>query len=313
MRVHLLLPLGGSYLGGDAAGIVALAQRAEEAGVDGVVLAEHIVMGETVDEYEWGTFPLRPSDPFPEPIVLMSAMAATTSRLTLGTGILIAALRPAALLAKQLATLDQLSNGRTEFGVGTGWHRAELEAHGLDHALRGQLLTDTVRACRSLWGEQPATVVTDSFAFGPVWCRPAPVRRSGPPILFSGRLTARTLRRIVELGDGWIPIMGDGVDAIERDAARLAENYRAAGRDPADLRVRIPLPLIREGGRLSLAATLAGVASVTRPRITDATLPVSAFVRSEADVEPFFDTLASFVEGQPAVADDERTVAPSSS
>ena len=222
-------------------------------------------MGDDVDEYPWGTFPLQPSDPFPEPLITMAAIAASTQRLTLGTGILIAALRPAALLAKQIATLDRLCGGRLELGVGTGWHAAEFQAHGLDHASRGRLLTDTMAACRALWGAQPVTVDTESFSFGPVWCEPRPVETGGPPVLFSEKLSAA---------------------------------FRAAGRDPSQLRVRIPLPLIRSGGRLSLAATLAAAPEVARPGVTDATIPVAAFVRSEADLDPFFDGIERHLQAQ---------------
>lgn len=255
-------------------------------------------MGDDVDEYPWGSFPLQPSDPFPEPLITMAAIAASTQRLTLGTGILIAALRPAALLAKQIATLDRLCGGRLELGVGTGWHRAEFQAHGLDHALRGRLLTDTMAACRALWGAQPACVDTESFSFGPVWCEPRPVRTGGPPVLFSGKLTARNISRIVELGDGWIPIMGQDHDSIEADIEKLSAAFRAGGRDPSQLRVRIPLPLIRSGGRLSLAATLAGAPEAARPGVTDATIPVAAFARSEADLDPFFEGIERHLQAQ---------------
>ncbi len=294
----MLLPLGSPYRGGDPVGLVDLARRAERAGVDGVVLAEHIVMSDDVDEYEWGSFPLRPSDPFPEPLITMAAIAASTQRLTLGTGILIAALRPAALLAKQIATLDRLCGGRLELGVGTGWHRAEFQAHGLDHASRGRLLTDTMAACRVLWGAQPATVDTASFSFGPVWCEPRPVRAGGPPVLFSGKLTARNIRRIVKLGDGWIPIMGQDHDGIAAGIEKLGREYRSAGRDPSQIQVRVPLPLIRSGEQLSLEATLAAVPDAARPGITDATIPVAAFVRSAADLDPFFDGIERYMQAR---------------
>jgi probable F420-dependent oxidoreductase len=258
------------------------------------VVAEHIVMGPDVSGYPWGRFPLRPDDPFLEPTVLLSAIAASTTQLRLATGILIAALRPVPLLAKQVATLDQLSGGRLELGVGTGWHAEELAAHGLDPAERGRLLTDTIRGCRALWSDQPATVETSSFAFGPVYCHPTPTRPGGPPVLFSGRLTARNRRRIAELGDGWIPIMGATALDITGGIEQLRRDREGAGRDGEELRVRMPLELARGADGMSLERTFARRDDVPAG-VTDVTIPVAAFVRDEAGVERFFSALAALL------------------
>lgn len=292
MKLLLALPVGRRLRGGDPRGLVDIAQRAEQAGVAGVILAEHVVMGPHTEAYEWGPFPFPPESPWLEPIVVLSAMAAATERIVLSTGILIAALRPAPLLAKQVATLDLLSGGRVELGVGTGWQREELEAHGVPYERRGPALTDTIAACRALWGEQPATFASPTVRFGPIWCESRPLRTGGPPVLFSGTLTARNRRRIVELGDGWIPIMGATQDDITAGVAVLRAAYGAAGRDPSTLRVRAPLPLQKEGERPSLGRTLAGVAALEAIGATEVSIPLAAFARDEADLDEVFAELA---------------------
>src|SRR5262245_64884473 len=108
-------------------------------------------MSEHVEAYEWGPFPFPIEVPWLEPLSVLAAIAGATRRVRLATGILVAPLRPAVLLAKTAASLDVLSQGRLELGVGVGWQREEFEAEGLDFAARGELLTETLAACRVLW------------------------------------------------------------------------------------------------------------------------------------------------------------------
>ena len=119
-----------------------LARAAEDAGVDRIVVVDHVVMGPHTDKYVWGKFPVPPDAPWFEPITMLTAIAAVTERVRLATGILIVPLRPAAFLAKQIATLDQLSNGRVDLGVGTGWQREEYDAAGVPWDERWQRLDD---------------------------------------------------------------------------------------------------------------------------------------------------------------------------
>jgi probable F420-dependent oxidoreductase len=182
-----------------------LAKMAEEAGVDRILLTDHVVMGKRTDAYPWGPFPFPPELPWLEPLSVISAMAAVTSRIRFSTKILIAPLRPAPLLAKTLATMDVLSRGRMEIGVSTGWQREEYEASGVEWDRRGQLLTDTMAACRVLWRDAPASFTSESFSFEDVWCRPKPLQEGGIPIWFAGGLHPRNIDRLCRLGDGWIP------------------------------------------------------------------------------------------------------------
>jgi probable F420-dependent oxidoreductase len=291
-RVLVSLPVGTHLHGGNPRGVVDLACRTEDAGADGIVLADHVLLGKHVDKYPWGTFPFPSDAPWLEPLTMLTAIATVTERIKLTTGILIVPLRPAALLAKTAATLDVLSAGRLELGVGTGWQEEELAAQGVDHARRGTILTDYIAACRVLWGASPATFSSPSVSFDEVWSEPKPMHDGRLPVLFSGTLTKRNLTRIVELGDGWIPIMGETVEGIARGIATLRDAYDAAGRSSDDLIVRAPLPLRRGDDGPSLAATFEGSPALGEIGVTDVYLPFTAFVHDEPEVGPWFDELA---------------------
>jgi probable F420-dependent oxidoreductase len=288
------LPVGGRLFDGpDLPRLVEVAQRAEKAGAAAVVMPDHVVIGPRTDRYEWGTFGFANDAPWLEPLTLLAAVAATTSTIRLATGILIAPLRPAVLLAKAAATLDVLSGGRLELGVGTGWQREEFEAEGIDFSTRGQLLTDTIAACRQLWRASPATFTSPTISFEEIWCDPKPVRAGGPTVLFSGTLNARNLKRITDLGDGWIPIMGETREGIAEGVARIAEAWKDHGRDPSTLQVRTTLPIVRDSDRRpDLAASLAGVSELAAGGVTDVTLHLPAFVRHAAELDDWFARLS---------------------
>lgn len=287
------LPTFGEAPGGDWRGVLDLARSAEDAGVDRIVISDHVVMGRNTDRYVWGRFPLPPEGAWAEPLTVLAAMAAVTSTVRLATGILIAPLRPAALLAKTVATLDQLSGGRVDLGVGTGWQREEYEAEGLDFERRGQLLTDTVAACRALWSATPASFSSPSLSFDDIFCEPKPVQ-SPLPVWFSGVLHGRNLRRVVELGDGWIPIMGASLDDLRDGASRLRAAFVDAGRDPASLRVQGSATYVRGAdGRPDLAATLDGVPALVDAGATDVAINLRVFCPDLAGAPRVLEAMAA--------------------
>ncbi|QYG92154.1 TIGR03619 family F420-dependent LLM class oxidoreductase [Iamia sp. SCSIO 61187] len=257
-RIHLTLPSFGGWADGDWGRVLDLARAAEAAGMDGVVVPDHVAIGPRTDRYPAGPFPLPVDAPWLDPLTMLTAVAAVTERLRLGTGVLIGPARPPVVLAKTVATLDVLSGGRVDLGVGTGWQREELEAAGIPWAERGQRLTDGITACRALWeGDGPVTVDLPTVAFTELRSAPAPLQRP-LPVLFSGTLHARNRHRIVELGDGWIPIMGATVADVRAGAAELRTAFSAAGRDPDALRVRAPVD-----------ADLASVTDLVAAGVTD--------------------------------------------
>ena len=277
VELSLGLPNFGGWPGPDPRSLVAVARAADDAGVDRLVVSDHVVLGNRTDAYAWGRFPTGPDGPWLEPLACLTAFATATSRVRLATGILIAPLRPAALLAKSVATLDVLSGGRVDLGVGVGWQQEEYAALGLDFARRGRLLEETVAGCRALWTGLPASYDGDRVRFADVYCVPQPVQRP-LPVWFAGTLNDRNVRRIVEMGDGWIPIMGASLDDIRTGATRLRE---AAGRP---LSVQAPVPPVRDdAGRVDIGATMAGVPDLVAAGVTNVYVNIASFARSAAE------------------------------
>ena len=262
-------PFGSPPDGASWRSLLDQAAALEAVGVHRVVVPDHVVNGPDVASYPWGRFPTGPDGDWLEPLTVLTAVAAVTEHIRLGTGILVAPLRPAVLLAKQVATLDVLSDGRVDLGVGTGWQRHELDAAGLDFDRRGQMLTDTLAACRSLWSGGPSRVDTPTVTFDDVYCHPTPVQHR-LPVWFSGTLHERNITRIVELGDGWIPIMGATHADLADGTSLLRERLRDAGRDPHSLQVRCSLTAARrDDGSFDLDATLAPVPGLAAAGVTD--------------------------------------------
>ena len=180
--------------------LLGVAECADRAGIDRVVASDHILLGEQLDAYAdpstggtaGGKQPTGPDGCWLEPLTLLSVIAGRTTRVRLGTAVLLAALRPAAVLAKQLATLDQLSGGRVDLGVGVGWQREEYEAVGLDFAARGSTLDECLRLCRALWTQQVVDGNFGGLHFDRVHAMPKPVQPGGVAIWVSGRATPRS-------------------------------------------------------------------------------------------------------------------------
>lgn len=242
--------------------MLAAALAAEEAGFDQVVLSEHVVLPAVIDGHPGARpgdppspFPFPADEEYPEPLVTLAAMAAATTRIRLSTNILIAPLRPAVLLAKQVATLAVLSDARLDLGVGTGWQSDEFAAHGLRVHEAGQRLEDAIRACRALWTGAPTSFDATTVGFRDMICRPAPAERV--PVWFGGSAGRRTARRVAELGDGWSVIGGTPFHDIRRGRQLIEEAFAARGRDHASLAVRCSIPYARTSqGDCDAAATL---------------------------------------------------------
>jgi probable F420-dependent oxidoreductase len=271
------IPNFGNWAGGDWPALLDVARACDDADVDRLVVNDHVVMGRRTDAYVWGRFPTAPDGPWLEPLTVLSAMAAVTRRVRLATGILIAPLRSAAVLAKTVATLDVMSGGRIDLGVGVGWQSEEYDAVGLDFSDRGRRLDETIAACRALWSELPASYSSDAASFDDTFCSPQPAQPR-LPVWFAGSLNQRNLRRVVELGDGWIPIMGATTDEIRAGADRL----RAATDRP--IVVQAPAPMVKAvDGSRDPEATMAAVPELLAAGATDIYVNIAAFAAAPAD------------------------------
>jgi probable F420-dependent oxidoreductase len=273
VQLSLGIPNFGGWPGADLRSLLDLARAADEAGVERLVVSDHVVLGGNLEAYRWGRFPTGPDGPWLEPLRCLTAFAAVTTRTRLSTGILIAPLRSAPLLAKTVATLDALSDGRVDLGVGVGWQREEYDALGLDFAQRGRLLDDTIAACRVLWSELPASYSSSAVTFADVYCSPQPVQQP-LPVWFSGTLNDRNLRRVTTLGNGWIPIMGATLDDIRDGAASL----RAACGRAVD--VQAPLtPVRRDDKTLDVRATMQQLPDLAAAGVTNVYLNAATIGR----------------------------------
>lgn len=275
---------GSTYPAGDWKQFIDLGRAADDAGIDRVIVVDHVVMGPHTDKYVWGKFPVPPDAPWFEPLTMLTAIAAVTERVRLATGILIVPLRPAAFLAKQVATLDQLSNGRVDLGVGTGWQREEYDAEGLDFDQRGQLLTDSLAALQALWRDTPAALDTPTLSFSEIYCEPKPVQPGGVPIWVAGTLNKRNLDRLVRFASGWIPIMGATIDDIAAGAKDIGAAWTAAGRDASQLKVQAPIRIaMGDDGKPDIARSMESLPELVAAGATDVNVTLRAFCRDVAD------------------------------
>jgi probable F420-dependent oxidoreductase len=224
----------------DLRGLVRIAQEAEDAGIDAVMLSEHIVLGAGSGADGVMANPRDyaapgnqdPATPWPDSIVLMSAIAAATTRLRLIGAAIIAPLRHPLLLAHQLAALDLLSEGRLVVQPTVSWHREEYAALGVDFAARGELLDEHLAAWRAAWTQSPASFAGEHYAFSDVWVEPKPYRPEGPRMWFGGMTMGPwIIRRLVEHGSGLNPF-GTPTD---EELRALSDAMVAAGRDPDEL------------------------------------------------------------------------------
>lgn len=253
------------FLTDQTIGPAELAREVEDRGFSSVWLPEHThiptsrrtpaPMGEPLaEEYR------RCLDPF----VAMGIMTAVTDRIRVGTGIALMAERDPIVTAKEVATLDHCSGGRTSLGIGYGWNIEELENHGGSKQTRRAVVRERVLAMQELWGEEAASFHGEHVQMAEAWAWPKPAQtvrgRSGVPVLIGGAPGPILFEHIAEFADGWIPIGGAGV------AAAMADLHAAGakvGRGPEEFTV-IPFGTLPDQGKLDYYATLGITETVLR-------------------------------------------------
>jgi probable F420-dependent oxidoreductase len=187
---------------------VELAQAVEQRGLDSLFLPEHTHMpvGSTSPFMPDGVVPefyKRTHDPF----VALAACAAVTERITLATGICLVTQRDPITLAKEIASLDQISNGRVLLGIGAGWNAREMENHGTPFETRWKVLRERIMAMKTIWREDEPEFHGETVNFDPMWSYPKPVQAGGPPI-WIGANSKWVPDRVADYADGWMPIAG---------------------------------------------------------------------------------------------------------
>ena len=253
---------------------VELAREAEGRGFHSLYIPEHTHIptsrrtpAPTGDEV-LGEEYLRSLDPY----VALGAAAAVTERIRLGTGIALVAQHDPITLAKELATLDLLSQGRLVLGIGYGWNREEMENHGIDVKRRRALVREQVLAMQALWSHDVAEFHGEFVNFEPSWQWPKPVQEPRPPILIGGGAGPTLFAHVAEYADGWIPIGGAGLRTAIPELRRTLEEW---GRDPGELRI-VPMGVLPERAKLEYYESIGVTECILRlpsaPR--DVVLPV---------------------------------------
>lgn len=214
-----------------------LARAAEERGFESLFVPEHTHIpksrkspwpgGPNLPKEYWHTY---------DPFVALAMAAAATTRLKVGTGICLVIERDPITLAKEVASLDQLSNGRFIFGIGGGWNAEEMENHGTDFTKRWRILRERVFAMKEIWTKEEAEFHGEFVNFDPLLSYPKPLQKPHPPILMGGS-GPHARQRAVDFDGGWMPIAGR--DDIVAGIADLRMRAEKAGRDPRSVTVSV--------------------------------------------------------------------------
>lgn len=264
-------------------GPVQLGREAEARGLDSLWFPEHTHIptsrrtpapaGEPLaEEYK------RSLDPF----VAMAAVVGATERLRVGTGIALVAQRDPIVMAKEVASLDLVSGGRLDLGIGFGWNVEEMADHGVPFKERRAVVREKVLAMKALWTQDEAGFSGEHVHFEPSWSWPKPVQKPHPPLLIGGGGGPKLFEAIADYADGWIPIGGAGLREALPALHRAMED---AGRDPAELSI-VPFGSLPDPGKIDYYRSLGVTEIVFRvpPVPADEALPVLDQIRATLDL-----------------------------
>ena len=253
---------------------IELAREAEQRGFYSLYLPEHTHIPTSrrtpspTGDAELGPEYSRSLDPY----VALAAAAAVTDTIRLGTGIGLVAQHDPITFAKELATLDLISNGRLVLGIGYGWNLEEMENHGIEVGRRRSLVREKMLLMQQLWSQEVASFKGEQLSLEPSWAWPKPVQQPRPRVLIGAAPGPTLLAHVAEFADGWIPIGGAGVVQALPELRRALEKR---GRDPEGLHV-VPMGVLPDPDKLSYYESIGVTEAVLRlpsaPR--DEVLPV---------------------------------------
>jgi probable F420-dependent oxidoreductase len=216
-----------------------------------------------------------------DPYIALAAASANTSKILLGTGIGLVAQHDPITLAKQLATLDLLSNGRLVLGIGYGWNHEEMENHGVDVRRRRAIVREKMLAMQALWSQEEAEFHGEFVNFEKSWMWPKPIQQPRPPVLIGGAPGPKLFAHIAEYADGWLPIGGAGIKAA---LGELRSALEANGRSFEDVQI-VPMGVFPNDEKLDYYRELG---------VTEVVLRLPCAAREE--VMPVLDDYAKYLQ-----------------
>ena len=235
MKIGLMFTNTGAFT--DPELMAHLAATADRCGIESMWTIEHVVIPQGFQTpYPYsrdGKFPGGEMTPILDPLVPLSFCAAITSKLRFGTAVMILPQRHPIYVAKELATIDVMSNGRVMLGVGSGWLKEEFEAVQIDFRTRGARTDEAIAAIRALWRDDPSTFEGRHFKFRQMRSFPKPVQKGGIPIHIGGHSPA-AVRRAARVGDGFFPAPGN-LNVLKELFTKVREECSKIGRNPAEI------------------------------------------------------------------------------
>jgi probable F420-dependent oxidoreductase len=282
-----------SYREGPEA-VLRLGRAIERIGYDHIDIFDHVVMGFPIEGRPAG--PYNAAMPILEALMTLSYLAGATSRVTLGTEVLVLPQREPTLVAKQVSTLDTLSSGRVRLGVGVGWQESEYAALGEDFHTRGARMDEAIALLRAYWGEAQVSFAGKHYRAQTMGMEPKPPQGRGLPIWIGGNSEA-AYRRVGRLGDGWLASRVVDAEDARRSIDAIRRHAEAAGRDPGSIGLQsmvAPPPRDAEGKRFYAepARVVARVAALQRMGFGGVALNATAIFQAGArSVDAIIDAL----------------------
>ena len=226
----------------DIKALVEYGVRMEQLGFDSLWVWDHILLG------------VEPNFPIIESLTLLTAIAARTSRIKLGTGILVLPMRNPVILAKQLACMDLLSDGRLIMGMASGWYRREFNAIGVPFNERGKIMDENLDILKRFWTEHMVSAKFRNYDIPAGVMYPKPVQKPHPPILIGGYVD-RVLKRAAVNGDGWLTYFYRA-ESFAKSWGKICDFAKAAGKDPGALLNASQLPIFIGKSRQAVEAKM---------------------------------------------------------
>ena len=294
MKVGLNLIGSHTLFDGEFEPILDIARLADRKGIDVISMSDHLAISRVAfeeEQYQGMKFPFPRDYAWYEPIAFLTAVAAVTRRVHLSANVFIAPLRSPILMAKQLATLDVISKGRVEIGIGAGWQKQEFDASNVPFEGRFGYMEEQVEACRLLWGPSPASYHGRHVNFDELYAHPKPVQGAKLPVWFGLAATERNVERIARLSDGWLPppysleVVAEGIRKIKAALPRYGRSF---------LPVRALLaPATGADGIVDVDATFAKADEWKAIGATELETSMRSVCRDKNDVEKIIDKLVA--------------------